>query len=106
MEGNEVQGAISANDVTWQVRFEELVEEVAKISTGGYLDAKKSVEVNTRIASCPSTTLLVREKVAEASPLAPPLSPPTGSYRVSNPSPLSPPENNEEQERQSPPPQC
>jgi hypothetical protein len=76
-KGKEVQRAISAKDVEWQARFEELAEQVAKLSKAGCLDAESIAEVKTRIASHPSTALPVREKVAEATPPAPPPSPPT-----------------------------
>jgi hypothetical protein len=66
-KGKEVQRAISAKDVEWQARFEELAEQVAKLSKAGCLDAESIAEVKTRIASRPSTALPVREKVAGSS---------------------------------------
>jgi hypothetical protein len=71
-KGKEVQRDISAKDVEWQARFEELAEQVAKPSKAGRLDAESIAEVKTRIASCPSTALLVTQKVMEAAPPAPP----------------------------------
>jgi hypothetical protein len=88
------------------VQFEELAEQVAKLSKARCLDAESIIEVKTRIASRLSTALPVREKVVEAAPLAPPPLPPTGSYRVWNPSPSLPQDNNDEEGRQCPPPRC
>jgi hypothetical protein len=95
-----------AKDVNWQARFEELAEQVAKLSKAGRLDAESIAEVKTRIASCPSTALLVRKKVVEAAPPASPPSLPTCSYRVWELSPSPLPENNDDEGRQSPPPTC
>jgi hypothetical protein len=69
-----------------------LAEQLAKLLKTGCLDAESIAEVKPRIASCPSTTLPVRDKVAEAAPLAP--------------HPLPPPENNDEEGKQSSPPRC
>jgi hypothetical protein len=55
------------------VPFEELAEQVAKLSKAGSLNAESNAEVKTKIASDPSTALPVREKGAEATPPAPPL---------------------------------
>jgi hypothetical protein len=84
------------------VRFEELVEQVAKLSKAGCLDAKSIMEVKTRIDSRLSTILPVREKVAEAVPPLPSPSPPTGSHRVRDPFPSPLPENNEAEEVKAP----
>jgi hypothetical protein len=40
----EVQSAISAKDVGWQARFEELAEQVAKLSKAGGMDAESIME--------------------------------------------------------------
>jgi hypothetical protein len=61
-------------DVEWQAQFKELAEQVAKLSKVRCLDAESITEVKTRITSCPSTALLVREKVAKAaSPVTTPI---------------------------------
>jgi hypothetical protein len=106
MKGNEAPRAISAKDVEWQIRFEELAEQVAKLSKACQLDAESIVEVKTRIASCPSTALPVREKGAEATPRASPLSAPTGGHCVRDPSSSPLLENNDEEKGQSSPPRC
>jgi hypothetical protein len=92
-----------ANDVEWQVWFQEFAEQVAKLSKPRRLDTESITEVKTRIASYPSTTLLVREKNMEATP--PVLSPSrlAGGHCIRDPSLSPPPEINEEEERQSPP---
>jgi hypothetical protein len=48
------------------VWFEELAEQVAKLSKAGCLDAENIAKVKIRIASRPSTAFLVRKKVTEA----------------------------------------
>jgi hypothetical protein len=101
-KGKEVQRPISANDVEWQGQFEELAEQVAKLSKARCLDAKGIAEVKTWTASHPSHILPVREKDAEAAPPALPPSPPTGGRRVRDPSPSSPPGNNEERKDTAP----
>jgi hypothetical protein len=58
--GKEIQRAISAKDVEWHMRFEELAEQVAKLPKAGCLNAESIVKVKIRIASQPSTTLPVR----------------------------------------------
>jgi hypothetical protein len=105
-KGKEILRAISTKDVEWQVRFEELAEQVAKFSKAGHLDAESIAEVKTRIASCPLTALPVRKKVAEAAPPAPPPITPTVGRRVRDPSPSPLPENNDEEGRHSPLPRC
>jgi hypothetical protein len=50
-KGKEVQRAISAKDIEWQVRFEELVEQVAKLLKARCLDTESIAEVKTRITS-------------------------------------------------------
>jgi hypothetical protein len=85
------------------VRFEELAEQVANLSKSGYLDAESIVEVKRKIASCPSTTLLVK-KIAEAAPPVLLLSPPTSGHCVRDPSPSPLLEYNDKEERQSPSP--
>jgi hypothetical protein len=103
-KGKKVQRAISAKDVEWQGRFEELAEQVAKLSKAERLDGESIVEVKTRITSYPLTAFPVREKVAGATPLVPPLSPPTSGRRFVRDLSLSPPpENNQEEEGHSPP---
>jgi hypothetical protein len=97
---------MSAKDVEWQVRFEELAEQVAKLWKARCLDAESMTEVNTRIASHLSTALPVREKVAEAASQALPPSPPTSGYRVRDPSLLPPPEHNDGKGRPITPPRC
>jgi hypothetical protein len=81
-----------------------LAEKVAKLSKAGYLDAESIVEIKIGIASYLSAALPVRDKVAEATPPAPPPSPLTGRYRIRNSSQSLPLVYNEEEERQSPPP--
>jgi hypothetical protein len=105
-KGKEVQRAISAKEIEWQARFEELGEQVATHSEAGHLDAESITEVKTRITCHQSTTFPVRKKGVEATLLAPPPSPPTTGRHIRYPSPSPPPENNEEEERQSPLPQC
>jgi hypothetical protein len=100
-KGNEAQRAISAQDVDWQVQFEELVEEVGKLSKSRHLDAKYIAEVKTRIASHPSTVLSIGENIATATALAPLLSPTTDGHHVRYPFALPLPEYNVEEEGQS-----
>jgi hypothetical protein len=102
----EVRRAISAKDIEWQARFEELAEQVAKLSKAGCQDTESIVEVKLRIASCPCTALPVRAKGAEATLPALLLSPPTAGHYVRDPSQSPLPENNKEEERHSTPPQC
>jgi hypothetical protein len=80
------------------VRFEELGEQVAKLSKAGCLDAESIAKVKTMITSRPCTTLPVREKVADATPLAPPPLPPTSSHHVKVHSPSLLPDNIEDEE--------
>jgi hypothetical protein len=105
-KGKEVLRAILAKDVEWQTLFEELAEQVTKLSNARCLDAERITEVKTRITSHSSTVLPLREKVAEAAPPAPPPLPTTGGRGIRNPSPLPPSENNDEEGRQSHPPRC
>jgi hypothetical protein len=81
-KGKEVQRRILAKDVWWQVRFEQFADQVAKLSEKGRLDAESIADVKTRIAISPLTALLVREKVAEAAPPVPPLSPSTSGCHI------------------------
>jgi hypothetical protein len=103
-KGKEFQRAISAKDVEWQVWFEELAEQIAKLSKAGCLDADSIAEVKTRIASHSSTALLVMEKVAKATYLLLSTSPPTSGHRIRDPFPSPPPEKHEDEERQTSPP--
>jgi hypothetical protein len=95
-KGKEVQNAILAKDVEWYAWFEELAEQVTKLSKARCLDAQIIAEMKTRIPSHPSTALAVRDKIAEASPAAPHPSPPSGSHHVRDQSPSPPPENNDD----------
>jgi hypothetical protein len=87
-----------AINIEWQAQFEELAEQVAKLSKAGCLDAESIAEVMTRIASHPYTLLLVREKGIEATLLVAPPSPLTAGCLVRDHSPSPPPETNEEKE--------
>jgi hypothetical protein len=81
--------------------FEELAEQLAKLSKAECLDAKSIAVVMTSITSHPSTALLEREKGMERAPPGLLPSPPISSDRVRDTF-LSPsPENNEEEEGQS-----
>jgi hypothetical protein len=81
-----------------------LAEQIAKVPKAGHLDAESITEVRTRIASHPSTRLLVREKVVKATPPALPLLSLTSSHCVKDLSPSPPPENIDEKVGQSLPP--
>jgi hypothetical protein len=50
-KGKEVQRPSLAKDIEWQARFEELVDQLAKLSKAGRLDAKSIKEVTTRIVT-------------------------------------------------------
>jgi hypothetical protein len=77
-----------------------------KLAKAGRVDAESIAKVKTRITSCPSTTLPVREKIVDANPPAPLPSPSTSGHCIRDPSPSSPPENKEEDAGQSPRPHC
>jgi hypothetical protein len=98
-KGTEVSRAILAKDVEWQVQFEELAEQVAKLAIAACLDAESIAEVKIRIASRSSTALLVREKVAEVAPPATLPSPPSCGCHGWDTSPSPLPENNDEEGR-------
>jgi hypothetical protein len=99
-KGKEVQRVYLAKDVEWQAWFKELAEQGAKLSKARRQDAESITEVKTMIASCGSIALLVREKIVEAMPRAPPSLPPIGGHRVRDPSPSPLLENIEEPEAQ------
>jgi hypothetical protein len=86
------------------MRFEELAEPVAKLSKAGSLDAESIVEIKTRITTCPSTALPVREIVVEMTSPVLSASPPNGGCRVRNPSPSPLLEQNKKEDRYRPPP--
>jgi hypothetical protein len=100
--GKEVQRVISAKDIESQAPFEELAQQVSKLSNARHLHAESIAEAKTRITSHSLTLLPVREKVVEAAPPAPPPSSLTIGSHVRDPPRSPPPENNDEKRRQSP----